>query len=116
MLATQSQVMALEENRVQLRLSVQALATDSNRRLLSEKLSAYLGRPFRVDFEVGALERGATLADAERREREAAHAALVERFKSDPLVQEVVKLFGGTVDEASVKPAESAEAAPAKKR
>ncbi len=104
MLATQSQVMALEENRVQLRLSVQALATESNRRLLSDKLSAYLGRPFRVDFEVGDLELGSTLADAQRRERQAAHAALVERFKNDPYVQEVVKIFGGTIDEASVKP------------
>ena len=82
MLASQSQVLKLEENRVQLRLNVAALATEANRRLMAQKLSDYFGRPFRVEFEVGSLDAGSTVADAQRAERAKAHAELVERFKT----------------------------------
>ena len=106
MLAMQSQVLKLEENRVQLRLNVAALATESNRRLLAHKLSDYFGRPFRVEFEVGSLDAGSTVADAKRGEKAKAHAELVERFKNDPLVKEVLRVFGGTIDEDSIRPLE----------
>lgn len=104
MLASQSQVLKLEENRVQLRLNVAALATEANRRLMAQKLSDYFGRPFRVEFEVGSLDAGSTVADAQRAERAKAHAELVERFKNDPLVEEVLRVFGGTIDEDSIRP------------
>lgn len=104
MLASQSQVLKLEENRVQLRLNVAALATEANRRLMAQKLSDYFGRPFRVEFEVGSLDVGSTVADAQRAERAKAHAELVERFKNDPLVKEVLRVFGGTIDEDSIRP------------
>ena len=104
MLASQSQVLKLEENRVQLRLNVAALATEANRRLMAQKLSDYFGRPFRVEFEVGSLDAGSTVADAQRAERAKAHAELVERFKNDPLVKEVLRVFGGTIDEDSIRP------------
>ena len=106
MLATQSQVLSLEENRVQLRLNVAALATEANRRLLAQRLTDYLGRPFRVEFEVGSLDAGSTVADAKRAEKAKAHAELVERFKNDPLVKEVLRVFGGTIDEDSIRPVE----------
>ena len=104
MLASQSQVLKLEENRVQLRLNVAALATEANRRLMAQKLSDYFGRPFRFEFEVGSLDAGSTVADAQRAERAKAHAELVERFKNDPLVKEVLRVFGGTIDEDSIRP------------
>ena len=104
MLASQSQVLKLEENRVQLRLNVAALATEANRRLMAQKLSDYFGRPFRVEFEVGSLDAGSTVGDAPRAERAKAHAELVERFKNDPLVKEVLRVFGGTIDEDSIRP------------
>lgn len=104
MLASQSQVLKLEENRVQLRLNVAALATEANRRLMAQKLSDYFGRPFRVEFEVGSLDAGSTVADAQRAERAKAHAELVERFKNDPLVKEVLRVFDGTIDEDSIRP------------
>ena len=104
MLASQSQVLKLEENRVQLRLNVAALATEANRRLMAQKLSDYFGRPFRVEFEVGSLDAGSTVADVQRAERAKAHAELVERFKNDPLVKEVLRVFGGTIDEDSSRP------------
>ena len=104
MLAAQSQVLLLEANRVKLRLGVRSIATEDNRRMLEECLSRYLGRAFRVSFEVGILEEGATVAEAEREERVRARQALIETFKKEPIVREVVRLFGGVIDESSVRP------------
>lgn len=104
MMATQGQVMAYDENRVQLRLSVSALATAQNQKRLSEALSRHLGRPFRVELESGETDEGSTVADAERAERAAQRAKLIADFKNDPLVQEVCRLFGGVVDEQSIRP------------
>ena len=87
-----------------MRLGVQSLVTEQNRRFLEERLSAYFGRPFRVLFEAGATEAGATVADADRRRRAKEHQEMVERFKNDPLVKEVLRLFGGTIDESSIRP------------
>ena len=101
MLAAESQVIELTRDRVQLRLGVQSLVTEQNRRFLEERLSAYFGRPFRVLFEAGATE---TVADADRRRRAKEHQEMVERFKNDPLVKEVLRLFGGTIDESSIRP------------
>lgn len=98
-LAAESQVIELTRDRVQLRLGVQSLVTEQNRRFLEERLSAYFGRPFRVLFEAGA-----TVADADRRRRAKEHQEMVERFKNDPLVKEVLRLFGGTIDESSIRP------------
>ena len=103
-LAAESQVIELTRDRVQLRLGVQSLVTEQNRRFLEERLSAYFGRPFRVLFEAGATEAGATVADADRRRRAKEHQEMVERFKNDPLVKEVLRLFGGTIDESSIRP------------
>lgn len=102
MIAAQAQVLSLSEDCVKLRLGVAALATESNRRLLSEKLSVRLGHSFRVVFEVGELD-GDTVADEERRERYLAHRALIEGFRKDPFVTDVAKLFEGTIDEDSIE-------------
>ncbi|WP_295476773.1 hypothetical protein [Sutterella sp.] len=102
-LASQSQVIALEPGRVQLRLGVHSLLTDANRRLLEERVSAWLGRPFRVVFEAGDAEAGSTVADAVRAQKAAERSALVERFRRDPVVEEIVRRFDGAVDEASVE-------------
>ena len=83
-LAAESQVIELTRDRVQLRLGVQS--------------------PFRVLFEAGATEAGETVADAARRRRAKEHQEMVERFKNDPLVKEVLRLFGGTIDESSIRP------------
>ena len=109
MLAAESQVIELTRDRVQLRLGVQSLVTETNRRFLEERLKAYFGRPFHVIFEAGAAEAGATVADSERRERAEERRQLVERFKNDPLVKEVLRLFGGTIDEDSIRPITDAD-------
>lgn len=103
MLAAQAQVTALTADRVQLRLGVQSLVTESNRRFLEERLSAHFGRPFRVIFESGAVEAESTVAGADRVQRERERRELVERFRNDPLVRETIRMFGGEVDEASVR-------------
>ena len=41
---------------------------------------------------------------ADRRRRAKEHQEMVERFKNDPLVKEVLRLFGGTIDESSIRP------------
>lgn len=104
MMATQGQVMAFDENRVQLRLPVSALATQQNQHRLSAELSKYLGRPFRVELDSGETALGSTVADAERAERAAARAKMIEDFKNDPFVREVCRMFGGVVDEDSIRP------------
>lgn len=90
-------MISLTDARVQLRLGVQSLLTEHNKKLLEERISGWLGRPFRVEFLAGTVEAGSTVADAERRE-------LIEQFKSDPVVQEIVRLFNGKIDEDSIRP------------
>lgn len=102
MIAVQAQVMSLAGDCVKLRLGVAALATESNRRALEEKLSAGVGRPFRVIFEVGELS-GGTVADEERRERLEAHRLMIEDFRKDPFVIDITKLFEGSIDEDSIE-------------
>ena len=82
---------------------MQSLLTDANRRLLEDRISAWLGHPFSVAFEVAEAEAGSTVADEERERAAAARRELIERFKRDPVVKEFVRVFNGTVDEASVR-------------
>lgn len=103
-LASQSQVISLTDARVQLRLGVQSLLTEQNKKLLEERISVWLGRAFRVEFLAGTVEAGSTVADAERRKKEAERRELIEKFKSDPVVQEIVRLFNGKIDEDSIRP------------
>lgn len=85
---------------------MQSLVTEANRKLLEARLTAYFGRHFRVDFEAGETDSGSTVAGAERERRAAERREMIERFKSDPLVKEVIRLFGGEVDEDSIRPAD----------
>ncbi|MBE5692711.1 MAG: hypothetical protein EGQ34_07455 [Sutterella sp.] len=103
-LASQSQVISLTDARVQLRLGVQSLLTEQNKKLLEERISVWLGRAFRVEFLAGTVEAGSTVADAERRKKEAERRELIEKFKSDPVVKEIVRLFNGKIDEDSIRP------------
>lgn len=102
-IAASSQVLALTESFVRLRVVVGAFATEGNRRLLEQRLSRYFGTDFHVEFEIGE-QTAETVSDAEQSEREAARRALIEGLRSDPLVQKVVQLFHGTIDESSVTP------------
>jgi hypothetical protein len=102
-IAASSQVLALTESFARLRVSVGAFATEGNRRLLEQRLSRYFGTDFHVEFEIGE-QTAETVSDAEHNEREAARRALIDGLEADPLVQKVVKLFHGTIDESSVTP------------
>lgn len=103
-LASQAQVISLTDRRVQLRLGVQSLLTEHNKKLLEERISLWLDRTFRVEFLSGEVEAGSTVADAERRKKEAERRELIEKFKSDPVVKEIVRLFNGKIDEDSIRP------------
>ena len=109
-LAAQAQVLELTEARVQLRFGVNALLTDANRELMEHRVAGWLGRPFSVEFVAGEAESGTTVAEADRAQRNAEHQALIERFKADPVVRDVVRLLGGTVDEDSIRPPEAGDA------
>ena len=100
-------MLELSEARGQLRLGVNALLTEANRALIEERAGAWLGRPFRVEFVAGEADAGTTVADADRARRIAERRALVDRFKADPVVRDVVRLLGGAVDEDSIRPPEA---------
>lgn len=108
-LAAQAQVLELTEARVQLRFGVNALLTNENRTLMERRVRDWLGRPFSVEFVAGEAETGTTVAEEDRERRKAEHRALIERFKADPVVKDVVRLLGGTVDEDSIRPLEANE-------
>ena len=83
-LAAESQVIELTRDRVQLRLGVQSLLTEHNKKLLEERISGWLGRPFQVEFLAGTVEAGSTVADAERRKKEAERRELIEKLMKIP--------------------------------
>ena len=102
-LAASGEVLELTRNHVKLRITVTAFATEGNRQLLSEALSAYFGDHCIVEFEVGDVTSD-TVVDAEARERIAARRQMIDGFASDPFVKTVVERFHGTIDESSVRP------------
>lgn len=108
-LAAQAQVLELTEARVQLRFGVNALLTSENRTLMERRVRDWLGRPFSVEFVAGEAETGTTVAEEDRERRKAEHQALIERFKADPVVKDVVRLLGGTIDEDSIRPSQADE-------
>ena len=44
-----------------------------------------------------------TVAESIRQEREEARRALVEAFRNDPVVKEVIRLTGAEIDESSIR-------------
>lgn len=98
----QAEVLSLAENSVKLRLAGSVFANEENRRMLEEKISSYLGFPFRVEWEFGDVAVGATLSDYEKKKEEDARARNLDVFSKDPFVAEILKQFGGQVDELSL--------------
>ncbi len=100
-LASQAQVLTLEDNLVVLRLSIGAFATESNRQQLEVMLTAHFGRAFHVRFEVGELT-SETVSDEVARERAAKMAERVRRFKQVPLVAKLINEMGAMLEESTV--------------
>lgn len=102
-LAASGEVLELTRHHVRLRITVTAFATEGNRQLLSEALTAYFGERCLVEFEVGDVT-GDTVVDAEARERAEKRRRLIDGFANDPFVRAVIERFHGTIDESSVRP------------
>ena len=102
MVATMGEPLELTGDSLRLRIPVAAFATEANRAALADSLSTYFGTAFRVTFEVGKVET-VTVAESIRQEREEARRALVEAFKNDPVVKEVIRLTGAEIDESSIR-------------
>ena len=102
-LAAQAEPLELTPNHVKLRLKVAAFASESSRQLLSQALSRYFNTHCMVEFEIGELQ-SETLGQAEERERQEARRALIEGFRNDPFVKQVLALFHGTIEESTVRP------------
>ena len=60
------------------------------------------GTACRVTFEVGRVET-VTVAESIPQEREEARRMLVEAFRNDPVVKEVIRLTGAEIDESSIR-------------
>lgn len=102
MVATMGEPLELTGESLRLRIPVAAFATEANRAALADSLSTYFGTAFRVTFEVGRVET-VTVAESIRQEREEARRMLVEAFRNDPVVKEVIRLTGAEIDESSIR-------------
>lgn len=106
--AAGSVVLALDDEHVLLRARSRMLLTPEVVHLIEAALRRLKGNHFQVKFD--AQEHDAksapTLSLWEESERRAARAAMISAFKSDPFVQECLRVLDGELDETSVRKAD----------
>lgn len=101
-------VLELNDEQVLLRARSRTLLTPEVVHLIESALRRLKGEHFQVKFD--AIEHDGksapTLSLWEESERRAARAAMIEAFKSDPFVQECLRVLDGELDETSVRKAD----------
>jgi len=110
MLAQHTELVGVEENRVNLRVAEahRHLLEKPYRDKLQSVLAEHLGRPVQIEFHLGE-PAAATPAQVEDREREARQRSAVQAIDSDPFVRELVENFDARVADESVRPAGGAQ-------
>lgn len=104
-IAAGSEVVEITESFVTLRPVSQTLVGGNVGREISEQISRALNRDFTVRFTGDEkAENAPSLSLLEEDERRAARLAMIDAFKSDPIVQECLKTLSGTIDETSIRP------------
>jgi len=103
-LAAGSELIGAEGDVFRLRVAVKALAEAGTVERLRAALTNALGRPVRVNIEVG--ETGDTAAARAARARSEKQKRAEQSIYSDPFVQQLIENFGATVDPSSIKPAD----------
>jgi DNA polymerase-3 subunit gamma/tau len=108
-LAFNSELTACDANSVTLSVAVQMYADASHVAKLKAALADKLGRAIEVKVEVGPVRRTAAALDAvERAKRQQEAEQEIER---DPFVQSLIRDFGASIVEGSIKPLASGASA-----
>lgn len=105
-LAHNCELVALDEKIATLRLAPahkHLMATPTSPARLQEALSQVLGRPVKINIELGEVA-SQTPAQRNAETQRQRHADAVAAMEADPFVQEIIERFDATLVEASVKP------------
>lgn len=107
--AAGSVVLELTEDHVLLRPRSRMLLTPDVVHLIEGAMKRLKGESFQVKFDAQEHEGKShpTLSLWEESERRAARLAMIEAFKSDPFVQECLRVLDGELDETSVRKADN---------
>jgi DNA polymerase-3 subunit gamma/tau len=101
-LAARSELLSAANDVFRLRVPVKALAEASTVERLKQALSEHLGRPVKVQVEVGAAaDTAAARAESVRQERQKRAETSIY---TDPFVQQLIEDFGARVDPDSIRP------------
>ena len=103
-LALHSELIACEADLFTLRVPVRALLEGGNETRLQAALAQHLGRPVRLQLQVGAV-RGETAAGRGEQARSLLQKQAEEAIHADPFVRELIDIFGASVDPHSIRPA-----------
>jgi len=103
-LAQRSELVRLERDALHLRVAVKALLEAGSEAKLRAAVSAEMGRPMRLHFEVGttAGETAAARGEQERAQRQRQAQAAIY---GDPVVRELIEDLGAQVNPDSIRPA-----------
>ena len=105
-LAMQSELLTYEDNdqviSVRIRIPVDTLLSAGSKDKLTTALTENLGKPVRLDTEIGATTQTAHAADVAGEAERQRHAE--QTLQEDPFVQTLMKEFGATIVPGSVRP------------
>ena len=87
---------------VRIRVPVETLWSAASKDKLSAALSEHLGKPVRLDAEIGATTQTAHAADVADEAARQRHAE--QTLQEDPFVQTLMREFGATIVPGSVRP------------
>jgi DNA polymerase III subunit gamma/tau len=104
-LAMQSELISHEASRFTLRVPKSTLLAAGALERLQSALSAALGRPIKVDTELGAVSNSASLNAA--REKSEKQQAAEQTVAGDEFANSLMAKFGGQVVAGSIRPVES---------
>lgn len=101
-------VLELDSDHVLLRARSRMLLTPEVVHLIESAMKRIQGGHFAVRFDEREHDgkSAPTLSLWEESERRAARAAMIEAFKSDPFVQECLRVLDGELDETSIRKAD----------
>ncbi len=109
-LVASSELLETDEKHVLLRPRSQALINESLVLEVTKAFTEALGAPFTVAFTSDeCADDVQSISRLENLERLKAQRALVDAFRSDPFVQEVLETLHATLDESSVRVVETTE-------
>lgn len=103
--AQSAEILDLTEDHVLLRPQNGALLASECRSQIEQTISTLKGHPFKVDLAEGQMQDGAPcVLLLDQAEKRAARLAMIDAFKSDPVVQECVRVLCAEIDETSIRP------------